>query len=194
MASALVPSVRCRAKAKRSGQPCKLWAIRGGAVCRAHGGAAPQVRAAARRRVALAEAAARGDRRHPAEVLLDAIHVLDVNMRQAIDNDNGGDPEALLAAIERAATLARDALRLQVDQRQVDLQRQRVEDDQAKLVAAALRVALDAAGFTRDQQARAERELVAVLSRVDAEGERALLVEARRLGTGQRALTSGAPS
>lgn len=29
--------VRCRATAKSTGEPCKLWAIRGAAVCRLHG-------------------------------------------------------------------------------------------------------------------------------------------------------------
>ncbi len=39
-------------KAKRSnGQPCGAHAIRGGTVCVAHGGGAPQVRDAARRRL-----------------------------------------------------------------------------------------------------------------------------------------------
>jgi hypothetical protein len=40
---------RCRAR-RTNGQPCKAWAIVGGYVCRAHGGAAPHVRQAAERR------------------------------------------------------------------------------------------------------------------------------------------------
>ena len=32
-------------------RPCRRWAIRGGTVCPKHGGSAPQVKAAARRRV-----------------------------------------------------------------------------------------------------------------------------------------------
>lgn len=46
---------RCGAK-RRDGQPCQAPAIKGGTVCRRHGGSAPQVRFAARHRV-LAEAA-----------------------------------------------------------------------------------------------------------------------------------------
>lgn len=42
-------SRRCRAR-RRDGGRCKCWAIRGGFVCRMHGGAAPQVRAKARTR------------------------------------------------------------------------------------------------------------------------------------------------
>lgn len=39
-------NVRCTAH-RSDGQPCGAWSIRGGYVCRVHGGRAPQVRAAA---------------------------------------------------------------------------------------------------------------------------------------------------
>ena len=42
----------CVATAKSTGKPCKAQAIKGAKVCRVHGGAAPQVQAAARRRIA----------------------------------------------------------------------------------------------------------------------------------------------
>lgn len=42
---------RCRAKSSRTGKPCKKAPIRGAVVCRTHGGAAPQVKAAAEQRV-----------------------------------------------------------------------------------------------------------------------------------------------
>jgi hypothetical protein len=38
---------QCTAKSSRSGKRCKAPAIRGGSVCQAHGGSAPQVRRAA---------------------------------------------------------------------------------------------------------------------------------------------------
>jgi|GEM_PF-4070922 len=38
---------QCTAKSSRSGNRCKAPAIRGGSVCQAHGGSAPQVRRAA---------------------------------------------------------------------------------------------------------------------------------------------------
>lgn len=47
----LLPT-QCVATAKSSGKPCSKPAIPGGTVCRYHGGAAPQVRAAAARRIA----------------------------------------------------------------------------------------------------------------------------------------------
>jgi hypothetical protein len=42
-----VPVVRCKATSKRTGKQCKNWAIKGGEVCRNHGGAAPAVKAKA---------------------------------------------------------------------------------------------------------------------------------------------------
>lgn len=42
---------RCRAE-RVSGDPCRAWAISGGTVCTAHGGASPQVRRAAEVRLA----------------------------------------------------------------------------------------------------------------------------------------------
>ncbi len=44
--------VKCSGHRKRDGQPCENWAIRGGTVCAKHGGRAPQVKVAARRRLA----------------------------------------------------------------------------------------------------------------------------------------------
>ena len=43
---------RCRATSNGTGERCRKAAIRGATVCRFHGGAAPQVRAAAKRRLA----------------------------------------------------------------------------------------------------------------------------------------------
>lgn len=44
------PAVPCSAK-RTNGKPCQAYAITGGTVCWAHGGAAPQVRAAAHWRI-----------------------------------------------------------------------------------------------------------------------------------------------
>lgn len=41
----------CTATSSQSGKPCRAPAIKGGTVCVAHGGAAPQVKDAARRRL-----------------------------------------------------------------------------------------------------------------------------------------------
>lgn len=45
------PAARCTAKAKSTGRPCSNPAIRGGTVCRLHGGSAPQVKFAAMERL-----------------------------------------------------------------------------------------------------------------------------------------------
>lgn len=46
------PSTKPRCTAHTTtGRPCRRWPIRGGTVCPSHGGAAPQVRAAATRRL-----------------------------------------------------------------------------------------------------------------------------------------------
>lgn len=48
--SKVLPAVKCTAR-KRNGEPCRAMAARGANVCRVHGGSAPQVKAAARRRL-----------------------------------------------------------------------------------------------------------------------------------------------
>ena len=45
------PGVRCSARSVRTGEQCKRWASRGAQVCTTHGGSAPQVKAAARKRL-----------------------------------------------------------------------------------------------------------------------------------------------
>ncbi len=45
------PAQRCSARKAGTGQSCKAWAISGGSVCVYHGGRAPAVREAARRRL-----------------------------------------------------------------------------------------------------------------------------------------------
>lgn len=57
-------AIRCTATAwSRGGRPCRKWAIRGGYVCPTHGGNAPQVRAKAQQRLAVARYLARQQRR-----------------------------------------------------------------------------------------------------------------------------------
>lgn len=43
--------VKCTAKSSRTGKPCQKSPIKGATVCRMHGGAAPQVKRAAERRL-----------------------------------------------------------------------------------------------------------------------------------------------
>lgn len=55
------PRVQCSARSKQSGQRCKRFVAPGATVCAMHGGKAPKVKAAAARRVAVAEAQRRLD-------------------------------------------------------------------------------------------------------------------------------------
>lgn len=48
----LRPAVPCKAHSARTKEPCKSFAMKGAAVCRAHGGMAPQVRRKAEFRLA----------------------------------------------------------------------------------------------------------------------------------------------
>ena len=45
------PARRCTAHSSQTGQPCRKFAVAGSTVCRKHGGAAPQVKRAARARL-----------------------------------------------------------------------------------------------------------------------------------------------
>jgi hypothetical protein len=48
-------SVRCTTTRSRDGQPCAAWSVRGGFVCRCHGGSVPRVRALADQRLPYAK-------------------------------------------------------------------------------------------------------------------------------------------
>lgn len=77
----VLPPVRCGRRRTTNGEPCDRYVILGATVCWKHGGATPQVRAVAERRVMLAEAIANLPHRHPFEVIVDALHVTDVLAR-----------------------------------------------------------------------------------------------------------------
>jgi hypothetical protein len=70
MTRSYVPKVRCVAIARRSGFQCTRPAIAGATVCRAHGGAAPQVRAHALVRAELSKWTLGEAVDDPGEVLL----------------------------------------------------------------------------------------------------------------------------
>lgn len=53
MTDLMKQETRCSAR-RKSGEPCRNYAIRGANVCRMHGGGAPQVRAAAQVRILMA--------------------------------------------------------------------------------------------------------------------------------------------
>ena len=122
----IIPPRKCRATTS-AGNPCPRPAIVGAAVCYHHGGNAPQVRAAAERRVTLAEALVTGDRRPAWEVLEDGLHIVDLVMREVIlqVKDEGTVTPAMLdkliASVERAHRLAKVNLDAGIDQRRLKL-------------------------------------------------------------------------
>ena len=82
----------CTAR-RTDGQPCKASAIKGATVCRVHGGSAPQVRAAAQRRLLEAADPAAAELVHLA---LDAEspNVRLAAVRDLLDRAAVGGPEA----------------------------------------------------------------------------------------------------
>lgn len=91
-------ALRCSGKNRRGG-PCKAWAIVGGTVCVAHGGRAPQVRAAAARR--------ESER---------SVTVAVGRMLARLDVDPVGDPFTELAKLAGQAVAWKDALAEKVNE------------------------------------------------------------------------------
>lgn len=85
---------RCTATSKRTGNRCPMPAIRGGTVCRMHGGAAPQVKFAAMERLKALQPKAVTT----LETLLDRSEFPTVQMaavRDVLDRTEGKAPEAI---------------------------------------------------------------------------------------------------
>lgn len=93
--------MKCTAK-RTNGEPCKSWAIKGGKVCRVHGGASKRAKAAAARRTAEARAAA--------EVAAQADAVLAFRAERALENPLDG-----LARLATEVTAFKDALAARVN-------------------------------------------------------------------------------
>lgn len=99
------PMGRRRCQARRSnGEPCHGWAMRGQNVCRNHGGAAPQARAAAGRRLAATEWARSfgtpADGADPTETVLDEIRWAAGHVGWLRERVQETEPEALVWGVE----------------------------------------------------------------------------------------------
>lgn len=116
MGSATHENQKCTAKSSRTGKPCSKWAIRGGTVCDTHGGRAPQVKAAAEKRLDELRPAAIlyldwlvNQREYPSAGLGAARDILDRNdgkPTEKVDMNVSGDAAlitALYAGRKRAA-------------------------------------------------------------------------------------------
>lgn len=76
---------RCTATSTRSGKPCQAPPIKGGTVCVTHGGRAPQVKAAAARRLEEQKVRAELDRHHiQVQPGQDPYEVLDTTLGQLV--------------------------------------------------------------------------------------------------------------
>jgi hypothetical protein len=99
---------RCTAHSKRTGEPCGNWAIRGGNVCRKHGGSVKATKEAAARRILAAA--------DPAAALLVSQMYdkkLDASVRQ----------RAALALLDRAGLGSKSELTVEVPQWQAVIDR-----------------------------------------------------------------------
>jgi hypothetical protein len=97
--SKVLPAVQCTAR-KQNGEPCRARPARGANVCRVHGGSAPQVKAAAKRRLAQA-----------ADVLVQRL------LAFALDGDTTDNValQAIIAALDRAGLSVKQAIEIGVD-------------------------------------------------------------------------------
>lgn len=150
-----IPPRKCEALSGRSGQRCRRDAVVGAAVCPTHGGMAPQVQAAAEKRVTLAEAIATAPRRQPWEIMDDTVHLSDVLLGQVVleVKEQGSVSPALLdklvSALERANRLSKTSLDAGVAER-----RTRLAEAQATQMFAVFTRVLSALGLTPEQRAR----------------------------------------
>lgn len=150
---------RCTARARSTGNQCRQLAMDGSTVCYAHGGRAPQVRAAAERNLVTAKAARAlqrlditdpGPVGNPVEelgrIVAKAVRLVDLLAEQAADLPPElvtGSPQfgALERAIDRAGKLLVDTNRLGIEGRRLA-----IDADTAAVLNRALEEAVTAAG------------------------------------------------
>jgi hypothetical protein len=180
---------RCAARSSQTGKPCKLWPVKGAAVCHKHGGRAPQVKANAAVRVAEEEitaaaeryAAAAGPVEDPLSVLLklageiagfkDFIAARVAELRAEQWRYRGLHAEQLRAelglyerALDRTARVLVDINKLKLEERMVKL-----TERQGDLIAEVIRRVMDDLDLTEEQRAKASVALPRELRRVAAE-------------------------
>lgn len=175
--------IRCSGH-RTDGTPCKAWAVNGGGVCSAHGGLAPQVKAAAQANL-IAARAGRLLHRLDAPPCSDPLEALQrlagralaleevigklVNDLTEIRYESGGDSEfgkggggeqlraevgVLERAMDRCGRLLVDIAKLNIDERMA-----RVTERQAEMMQAALADVLGEMGFEPAQQADARKRI-----------------------------------
>jgi hypothetical protein len=161
----------------RAGQPCSKYAPRGGTVCRSHGGAAPQVKAAVKARrveqdiaktlgrltivpihdplTALAELA--GEITAWKELAAERVAALkELASRNFLSGSDEVHAEIQVyeRALDRCVHVLATIARLNIDERLV-----KISEQQAAIVKEALMGALDDTGLPREQQREAAGHL-----------------------------------
>ncbi|RZU16431.1 hypothetical protein EV645_3996 [Kribbella rubisoli] len=135
-------SSRCTATSKATKLQCTQWVV-GGGVCFHHGGAAPQVAASREARVAVWEAANRGDPievRDPGEALLAAATTADglvQRLQHELAEAERLAPATLMALgewLDRVGRLSKTVLDARIDER-----RTRVSEAQGQRIFTVLR-------------------------------------------------------
>jgi hypothetical protein len=151
--------VQCSATARRTGQRCTRLAIPGGAVCRWHGGAAPQVAEAARARSLAdwgqAEAEAEDGGRQWADIVLDLVDTVDAVYRHEHQKwEDGGRQAGADALVSRASQLADLIVRAEKAGvlRRLEEQQERLATPAGKIVAQTIVAMVDLVvpSLTRD--------------------------------------------
>ena len=172
-----IPSMRCVAPARSTGERCGRWALVGQTTCDLHTGFAPKTRAAADRRDTVAKLLQWEDPDRPrplGEVMLQAVHNADVLMRSLDDvrlrvlrreEVTGEELDRLVRMSQVAHALAETTVRAGV---QVELVRQAqlATEMNSAIVVRALGAALDVVA-RRLRAAGVPEELVALV-RVEA--------------------------
>jgi hypothetical protein len=187
------PAVRCRAR-RSDGTPCAGYAIVGGTVCRAHGGAAAQVRTAADQRSTLARVegqvvalldALEVEAVHPLDGLLEAVqraggmmrllgqllgrlHITDNGSGEALygpDHLGNARPHVLLALYGQWVDRYARACKLALDAG-VDERMLRLAESDADRLFTAITGAMETAGLSLDQREAFRVALVAELRAV----------------------------
>lgn len=151
---------RCHAHAKKTGKPCGRGPVPGGTVCSMHGGKAPQVKAAAERRLEVAEIGRKLERLGVA-IEVNPLDALQHSVFEAAGNvaflrervqDGGETPSAAWLAHydaerERLAKFAKMAVDAGVSERLV-----RLEEAKAEALVRAIKTAVARAGLSPEQQ------------------------------------------
>lgn len=173
---------RCVGTSKASGERCPMWAIKGGTVCYHHGGAAPQVKAAAAVRIRTQEIQSSAERvlaHEGVEGIEDPLQELSrlassskaltealgarVNALQELEHFDAKNSPAIKAevqmyerAMDRTHRLLDSLVKHGYTERQVQIQ-----ESEAMLVAGVIKRVIAGLGLSPEQQKEAQVLLAA---------------------------------